>query len=430
MKRNIYYLILLLTVSAMSTSCKLEEDDIFSESAAVRLNNAKAEYKSILSAASNGWKMEYFATPASEGYTFLMKFDSSELVTVAAKNQYTANTYKTENSLYDVITDNGPVLTFNSYNTLLHYFSNPENPDGAGLEGDYEFIVLKADSNLVSLKGKKRGTYIRLKKMNSDDVWSDYFSKLNDVNSTIFNSANTSLMLTINNNEAATLTNGTTHIFSCIPVVESSSDATSLPFIITDYGFRFHTALKVGDVSVQDFALNEDKTALICKDNGVNATINLPTPASLFSEILNKRKYMIFTISDDHMSTDIKSALSTITTSLTKSSRKLDYIGFTNSADWGVSLVVSSSKGTSKVEGFIGYTLSKDNNDNVTLTFNNFQTPFDKNGQNYYNNFSLSALTPLLSDQFVLTHTGIMSAVQFRFVSKTNPTKWFDLSLK
>lgn len=430
MKRFIYYALVLCTSIAIGTSCKMEEADIFPESSATRLNNVRSEYLVALSKPSNGWVMEYFATPESEGYSLLMKFDTTELVNVAARSKYTSDVYKEEKSYFRLIADNGPVLTFDTYNTLLHSYSNPINPDGTGLGGDYEFVVMKMDTDRVVLKGKKRGTDIRLRKLNSNEAWVDYCNKLNNLNSTIFNAANTSLMLTVGNQEIVTLTNGTSHIFSCIPVGGSSTDAVSRPFVITDYGIRLHTALKVGDMSVQDFALNEDKTALICKDKGVNVTINIPTPASLFTEILNKKKYMIFNISDDHMSADIKSALTTITASLTKSTRKLDYIGFTNSADWGVSLVVSSSKGTSKVEGFIGYTLSKNDNDNVTLTFNNFQTPFDKNGQNYYNNFSLSALTPLLSDQFVLTHIGVMSSTQLRFVSKNNPDKWFDLSLK
>lgn len=282
MKRNIYYLILLLTVSAMSTSCKLEEDDIFSESAAVRLNNAKAEYKSILSAASNGWKMEYFATPASEGFTFLMKFDSSELVTVAAKNQYTANTYKTENSLYDVITDNGPVLTFNSYNTLLHYFSNPENPDGAGLEGDYEFIVLKADSNLVSLKGKKRGTYIKLSTLPRQQNWNNYMLHLDSINTSLFSGSTNKLNLIIGKDSFYAV-NGTTGIFKIITHTEDPlTDGVSMPFIITSEGLRLYSNYTDGDKALMNFKLSADNQKLECTDANTQAYFSGPNPSDYF----------------------------------------------------------------------------------------------------------------------------------------------------
>jgi len=177
MKTRYLYILLGLFLLTFA-SCKFVEDDIFDASAAVRLNTAKLEYKNILTNAPNGWAMEYFATSESVGYTFLMEFNAGGTVTIAAKNSFTKNVYKTENSFFDIIGDNGPVLTFNTYNTLFNSFANPENPRGYGLEGDYEFIVLKADSNEVKLKGKKRGTYIFLRKIDVNESWTAYFTKL------------------------------------------------------------------------------------------------------------------------------------------------------------------------------------------------------------------------------------------------------------
>lgn len=430
MRKYIDYVLVILFVSSFATGCKLEEEDVFSSTSAVRTITAEKEYKATLSAAPNGWVMDYFATTESEGYSFLMKFDSSELVTIAASNKYTGSVYKTENSFFNVIADNGPVLTFDTYNSLFHQFSNPENPDGTGLGGDYEFIVMKCDSDLVSLKGKKRGTYIRLRKMDKTQNWADYFKMLDAMHSSLFNAANTDMILTIDNKTAYTLKNGSGHIFSATPAGGSLTDAVTSPFVITNYGLRLQTALKAGEANVQDFQLSEDKTELVCKDSGVNAKITLPAAPTLFANILNNKKYMIFTVSDDHMSADIKAAFSSVTAAMTKSSRKLEYVGFTYSSDWGVSLAVNSSKGSSKVEGFISFAMTIDESNALVLASKGFQGTFDKNGQNYYNNFALSSLVPLLEDQFVLTHIGGMSSTQLRFVSKTNNNKWFDLIIK
>ena len=46
-------------------------------------------------------------------------------------------------SQYDIISDMGPVLTFNTYNAILHYFTEPKgSSDVDGMAGDYEFVFM------------------------------------------------------------------------------------------------------------------------------------------------------------------------------------------------------------------------------------------------------------------------------------------------
>ena len=157
--KKVFSIIICGAVVAGFTSCKNEEEDIFGESSALRLNHAVATYDDLLTSAENGWVMEYFANEEEQGYPMLVKFDKSGAVTFAAKNHYSSNdVYATEESLYEVIADNGPVLSFNSYNTLFHIFADPADiPDtpieesdetGVGHEGDYEFVIYEGDADL------------------------------------------------------------------------------------------------------------------------------------------------------------------------------------------------------------------------------------------------------------------------------------------
>lgn len=187
----------LLCAVALS-SCSNEEDLLFSESAAERLNATSDIYTRRLEAQPNGWAMQLYPTykdeaPYGSGFLVLMDFDADHSVKVAMNNSVTLNTYKEDRSGWDIITDNGPVLTFNTHNSVLHQFSDPEDlpstgdkdneidETGEGMGGDFEFVIVDApeDASYMMLKGKKRGTYNLLTPI---EEGIDYEEYLNDVN--------------------------------------------------------------------------------------------------------------------------------------------------------------------------------------------------------------------------------------------------------
>lgn len=264
--------ILLVVALSSLSSCIYEEKEIFSTPAAVRLNEAMAEAESTLVAAENGWAMHYFATSQSEGYTFLVKFAKDGMATVAGKNKYFPE-YTTDNSTFEVIGDNGPVLTFNSYNKVLHLFSNPKDPagstslDGLGLQGDYEFIILESTPDKLRLKGKKRGTAIYLTKLASEVVWEEYMRELEKMDKLIFNAKVPKLSLSVKENQFI-VSDGSSHILTLTPVGDNViGKEVKLPFIVTMEGIRLYEPFTVGDVSVQTFNLKEDKSELVATES-------------------------------------------------------------------------------------------------------------------------------------------------------------------
>jgi hypothetical protein len=71
------------------------------------------------------------------GYVYLCKFETldgrvSGNVTVASDLDTTA----VVSSLYELKQDQSAVLTFNTYNALLHYFAEPYSGNNVGLSGD------------------------------------------------------------------------------------------------------------------------------------------------------------------------------------------------------------------------------------------------------------------------------------------------------
>lgn len=160
------------------TSCSNEMDDIFDKSAAERLNATQEKYSNLLTSAPHGWAFEFYPTKSADdgAVLYALRFDKNGSVEVAGYNS-TFNAVGKDVSLWDIIADNGPTLTFNSYNELIHMFSDPYN-DGEGYGGDYEFcFVYDKDENpdsVVSLRGKKRGLKSRLKMIDEDVTLSDY----------------------------------------------------------------------------------------------------------------------------------------------------------------------------------------------------------------------------------------------------------------
>ncbi len=427
-----------LTFGLIAVSCSRMQEDLFSESAAIRLNKSMQATNDLIKSAENGWVMEYFPNPESAGVTYIVKFYPADTATMVTVNKYVP-VFKPETGYWQVINDMGPVLSFDSYNNAFHIFADPIDPatgvaDGKGLEGDYEFLIGKQTQDEIILKGKKHGGRSLLKRLAEGQDWKGYFDILGEMNNTLFGGyADSKLKLMIDNELNSTLSNGSAHVFTVVPKGGTEIDnGYTLPFIVTDYGLRLATPMESGEKEIQTFRLSDDKNKLISTDAGVNAEIIAQGGADVFSNIINARKYMIFNTAENMMSSSVKAEYDKINTALTAAGRRLEYIGFTNHRDWGVSLaMMSSSRTGSRVEGFIGYTLTQINEEEVTLKFNGFTGKFDLGGQTYYNLYTAKGLVELLEGDYTLSLVGpALTSSTVRFTSKTDSSKWFNLQLR
>jgi hypothetical protein len=268
-------------------SCVRTEEDLFDESAALRLNRIVNETKATLLAPEKGWIMDYFPNENSAGVIFLVKFDESGMAKMATINEYITK-YTEAFGAWDIITDNGPVLTFNTYNDVFHIYSDPTVPgtsgdgDGKGLEGDYEFIIMNKTEDEVTLRGKKRGTVILLRRLAEDKEWEEYLTELKSWDNTLFKNAPNAIYL-ISGNDTIEASMGGSHVFSVMPKgADPIFDSEDLPFIITETGIRFQLPYLINEQNVQRFVLSEDRNRLICIDENVDAYFGAPNPTSFF----------------------------------------------------------------------------------------------------------------------------------------------------
>jgi len=412
MKNAIY--IILCSITILFGSCANGEPDIFPASPAERLNNALKVDKDSLINADNGWAMEYFATTQSAGYTMLMKFNKSGQVVVAGKNDLTRNTLVSDSSLYEMIGDNGPVLTFNSYNNILHAFSNPVNPDGYGLEGDYEFVVMKTVANQIVLKGKKRGTTILLNKITQNISWKKYFDDIEAMNTLLFNGSTNSLSLVIENDTTMAY-NGSTHIFRITKQGEDPNVAgENYPIIVTPKGLRLHTAYTINGKSVQTFELTADKQRLVCTDAGVNAYLTGPNPAKLF--VSNSTIIWKFDFTKP-MGTEFEVLYNKIVASCqTQLSESFTYLYFRNNpARNSFTLTFKSGKYT----GNFDFNRTNAGDNKVKLAY---KSTADINASYYYNNIDgFKELIQLVGNKTYIVSKDGFSLNSLKFTAESNP---------
>jgi len=158
-------LLFIFLFPAFLFSCALEEDPIFDKSATERMNDAMANVRNILVSAQNGWQADYYpyANYAQGGFAMYLDFYSDGKVDVMCEVNTNVPARQKETSLFNIFADQGPVLSFNTYNKVMHYWSEPiSSSQTTGRAGDYEFIVMSATPDKVVLKGKKRGNRLVL----------------------------------------------------------------------------------------------------------------------------------------------------------------------------------------------------------------------------------------------------------------------------
>jgi len=159
MKRN--FLLIIISVLFI-TACDKKKDRIFDESPTERLNLAVANAQAVLKSKPNGWIMQYYPGTDAQygGFNFFVNFTNATDVNFQA--DYTSGN---ETSSYKVYPGAGPILTFDTYNSIIGFFALPGGVSqwinyDTGFGGDIEFLVVKASADSVILKSRKRGNRI------------------------------------------------------------------------------------------------------------------------------------------------------------------------------------------------------------------------------------------------------------------------------
>lgn len=248
--KKLYKMLYMAAAVLLAAACSPEEDDIFSDSSANRADAAIAADMQVLTGAANGWLMEYYpeASQMYGGYNILLSFSEDGRVTVAG--DIVSDPTATATSLFSVKQSAGIVLSFDTYNEIFHFFSDPGNTQGGGnaygLEGDYDFLILEATPQQVKLKGKKSGSYAVLTPMEGD--WAAYIQEVQAAEATMLAAQ---YNITDGTNSATASVNYRNMTINYMEGEEALS--MPAPFIVTLTGIKFYEPITLWGQTISGF---------------------------------------------------------------------------------------------------------------------------------------------------------------------------------
>ena len=273
----IKYLFLLVPV-IMITSCVEEQEQIFGDLPAIRMQKTISEYKTLLTSAPNGWIMDYYPEISHEagGFAMYYKFSADGNADIACEIATKVAAKEIATSTWDVIPYQGPVLTFDTYNPVLHYFSEVSGTsDRDGRGGDYEFVIMSATEDTIYLKGLKNSNRIMMWKADSNPMQylenvTALFEKVKRYKNFDFNmNGGTIGRIAMSSIVSNDLLN---RKFTLTYKVGDEEISQVRPFSYTPAGILLHTDLVINGVTMRNFSYNEEDRTYICSDPGANAT--------------------------------------------------------------------------------------------------------------------------------------------------------------
>lgn len=276
--KNIINSILIGTAVLGLSACSLHDDtELFGEPAAERLEKNVAADKTLLESAANGWELHLWTGKdySGGGYTYFMKF-ANDKVTVSS--DIAPANMKTTSS-YDVISDQGPVLTVNTYNEIFHYLAEPSMDDDDGEQQDYEFVIMRTTNDSIYLRGKKWGNHMVMTRVAESTSWEDEINKIQQMDE--------DLMRTFSLVEGNDTLGGVSLDDDRILTYTDKSGYKKIPYYVSTKGITLAKPLEVNGKALQELDYDADDMSL--NPNGATAqglklSVKLPKNYMKYSE--------------------------------------------------------------------------------------------------------------------------------------------------
>lgn len=281
-RKNIFYALLMVaTGSLLSTACMFDQEDLFDEGASQRMTHFNEGLQSKLVAQSTngnqGWVIQYFVGNSSiEGFNLFGSFTDDNQVTLASDHRYLrsgkAGNYTEYKSSYQMLAEEGPILSFNTWNDVLTVFADPVDPsnaptsiinDGEGMSGDYNLVFKAYEGNNIVFRGERHSAEVRF--VPCDRPWQTYIDDVAAMKKKISNSTLTSYYLT-DGKDTMFYSGLNTGIVYHVDRVEDPLQSSVFSCLFTPEGFRINHKDTLAGNSFQEFKISADNTHLDSED--------------------------------------------------------------------------------------------------------------------------------------------------------------------
>ena len=269
MKRILSITLAATFLGCVFSGCVRDEELIFEKSASLRLKDVVDNAQKTLVGAEYGWKLYYYPHPDLDygGYMFTLKFTEDE---VEAWGDLFS---ESSTSLYKMSYDDGPVLSFDTGNEVLHYFATPSGTSKnlygeSGLyqahKGDFEFLIMKSSPEEIVLKGKRSGNILYMYPLSESPE--SYIAKATQTYNDVFVSSYTG---TISGEQAEAYIDLTNRWITLKLTADSHAEAddaeAEVPFLYTDTGLLFHDPVTIGGYTIEALDWVNDTQSLVSR---------------------------------------------------------------------------------------------------------------------------------------------------------------------
>jgi len=265
-KGSLFFFFLFSTL--LLQSCLKDQEDVFDKSSSLRMQEVLDKTKAALTGNENGWTLDYYPSRdlSYGGIAYAIQFKGTEATV------YSQNAEKGETSLYKLTNDDGPVLSFDTYNSLMHAYATPSSSEYEAKDGDFEFIIMDVQSDLITLKGKRSGNMMYMHRLSLPAK--EYIAAVQNIEEKMYSGK---YAFVIDGDSILVRRTGNVFLFTD----PKTGESTEMPFITTTTGFELKDTVTIMGKNVEGFNYSENGIWANPTDNSI-ALVAIPQPLTEF----------------------------------------------------------------------------------------------------------------------------------------------------
>lgn len=274
MKKIVY--IFAAAALLLMPSCQQFEPEIFDESAAERANSFLADIRETLVAEQYGWTLDYYPKKDFAGTAYALKFTSQKVTAI-----HESNPSVSETSTYALKYDNASVLSFDTYNSILHKYATPSDREYQAKGGDFEFEIrgFNRETKEIKLVGKRSRNTCTLRPLKKEGK-----GYLEDVNAFKKAMKYPAGKATIDGVEYEAYLNSGNRSMSIGPKGASSDSTLTVRYVLTGNSLRFMRPFSLGDKEFSEWTYDAANEAF--SEGGVTFQKFLPSGYLTYEQFL------------------------------------------------------------------------------------------------------------------------------------------------
>ncbi len=257
MKMNRYILSIALSALVVLPACQQIEPDVFDKPSSARMSEFLEEVRSALTAEQYGWTLDYFPSSKYAGVTYALSFTDQKVTACLETDPETTVT-----STFAMKTDDGPVLSFDTYNEVLHAYATPNESKYQAKGGDFEFEIRSFDKTKkeIVMIGKRSRNACTLRPLSKPAA--EYFATAKAFEESIELAA---FEGSIGDSVVVGFIDNATRTISISPK-DDESQSVDVRYVVTENTLRLMTPLTYNGVEFTEFTYDPATPAVVSSD--------------------------------------------------------------------------------------------------------------------------------------------------------------------